>query len=167
MDKFEINIYLCNLAKYNAGDIDGDWIDLPSSNLHEQVQDILGDDEEWIILDTECDFLDIYEYEDIYKLNDLALKLQELDQYDKTALKSILNIEEDIDEALKILENERYILYDNVTDDEDMGTYLLENDYYNVPKELEDYIDTESLGRDYAINNCITYTNINTAIQIF
>lgn len=167
MDKFEINIYLCNLAKYNAGDIDGDWIDLPSSNLHEQVKDILGDDEEWIILDTECDFLDIYEYEDIYKLNDLALKLQELDQYDKTALKSILNIEEDIDEALKILENENYILYDNVTDDEDMGTYLLENDYYNVPEELESYIDIESLGRDYAIQNRVHYTPIGTAIQIF
>lgn len=167
MDNFEINIYVANLSKYNGGEIYGEWIELPTSNLDEELQEILCDDEEWIILDAECDFLDIGEYENIYKLNDLAFTLENLKNYEKRALKSILEAESDIESALDILKNEEYIIYDDVTDDDGLGQYLIENAYFNVPEELEMYIDTEALGRDYAINHNIIYTKRNTAIEIF
>ena len=167
MSDFQINIYLANLSKYNDGEDNGKWIELPEPNLDEELQKILCDDEEWIILDAECDFLSISEYENIYKLNELAFTLKSLKNYEARALKSILEAESDINIALNILKNEEYIMFDDVSDDDELGQYLIENAYFNIPNELEMYIDTEALGRDYAINHSIIYTKRNTAIEIF
>lgn len=167
MSNFKINIYLANLSKYNGGELDGKWIELPESNLDKKLKEILCEDEEWIILDAECDFLDIGEYQDIFKLNKLAFTLKDLKSYEARALKSILEVETNMEDALNILKEEKYILYDDVSDDRDLGEYLIENAYINVSEELEMYIDTEALGRDYAINNNIFYTKRNTAIEIY
>lgn len=162
-----INIYLANLSEFNSGNDVGEWIELPTVDLEEQIQEILGDDEEYIILDAECDFLEVDEYENIYNLNELALSISNLRSYERRVLKSILFIESDIYKALNILKEQRYVLYEDVCDDDDLGQYLLDNDYYNVDDSIRSYIDTESLGRDFAINHNMLYTKENTAIEVF
>lgn len=167
MDNFEINIYLASLEKYENGKDNGKWIELPCLNFKKELKEILENDEEWIILDAECDFLNIDEHEDIYKLNQLAFTLNNLKSYEIRALKSILEVEQDINNALNILKDKQYKMYDDVSDDYDMGEYLIDNAYFKFDKELEKYINIEDLGRDYAIKHSVKYTKMNTAIEMF
>ena len=164
---YSISIYLASLARFNSSDDNGRWIELPALDLEEQVREILDYDEEYIILDAECDFLAIDEYEDVFKLNQLALAISNLRSYERRVLRSILFVESDVYSALDILKNGRYVLYDDVGDDCDLGEYLLDSEYYTIPDDIRAYIDTEALGRDFAMNHNIIYTKENTAIEVF
>ncbi|MCK4260077.1 MAG: antirestriction protein ArdA [Halanaerobiales bacterium] len=60
-----MNVYVANLAKYNEGIYKAEWVSLPTleKDLNEQMEQILGNDEEYIILDYESELdLDIDEF---------------------------------------------------------------------------------------------------------
>ena len=61
-----IKIYVANLAKYNNGILEGQWLELPMCEY--ELSDILDGMGDYAIHDYEADF-QINEYSDIHKLN--------------------------------------------------------------------------------------------------
>lgn len=80
----EIKVFVSNLAKYNAGELNGQWTTLPVDDVNKDILDKLdlgGDSkqgyyDEWFVSDYEAPFK-ISEYADLYQLNELANSLLE------------------------------------------------------------------------------------------
>ena len=114
-----MRIYLTDLAAYNGGHLVGEWLDLPmeEEDLKSKLQEILacGSDicgnsevhEEYFITDWECELFKIGEYESIYKLNDKASKVEDLDEDEKKNINFLLdnNLASDLDEAIERLDD--------------------------------------------------------------
>lgn len=68
-----MKIYVANLAKYNNGRLIGKWISLPidSNDLQDEINSILGTDEEFAIHDYEAPFR-IKEYSNPFHVNQIA-----------------------------------------------------------------------------------------------
>lgn len=81
-----IKVYVSNLAKYNAGELNGQWTTLPVDDVNKDILDKLdlggdskhGYHDEWFISDYEASFK-ISEYDDLYALNELAEVLESYD----------------------------------------------------------------------------------------
>ena len=82
----KINVFVSNLAKYNDGELTGQWFDLPVDDVNKDILDKidLGGDskhgyhDEWFISDYEAPFK-IDEYDNLYALNELAEALEDYD----------------------------------------------------------------------------------------
>ena len=79
----KISVYVSNLAKYNSGELNGQWTDLPVDDVNKDILDKIdlgkyptGYRDEWFISDYEAPFT-IDEYADLYQLNELAKALEE------------------------------------------------------------------------------------------
>lgn len=80
----KIKVFVSNLAKYNDGQLNGQWTTLPVDDVNKNILDKLdlggssskGYRDEWFISDYEAPFK-IDEYTDLYQLNDLAEALEE------------------------------------------------------------------------------------------
>jgi len=84
----QIRVYVANLGLYNEGKLMGDWLNLPTSNseiaaflktkvgLNKQY-------EELAVHDCESGF-NLCEYENLYDLNVLAVKLEQMSDAEKT-----------------------------------------------------------------------------------
>lgn len=110
-----IRIFLTNLAKYNEGELVGEWIELPieEEELQEAIKDILGEDEEFFITDYEG-IPSISEYESPYKLNDIALELQKHDVGEVT-LRALMEVIGDIEQALEVIREQDYFIVEDVS----------------------------------------------------
>src|SRR5699024_9697206 len=77
-------VFVSNLAKYNDGELTGQWTTLPVDDVNKDILDKLdlggdskqGYHDEWFISDYEAPFK-IDEYADLYQLNELANSLLE------------------------------------------------------------------------------------------
>jgi len=158
-----INLYIANLGKYTEGILKGGWISLPAEE--EDIQEFLKNNvglnevyEECAIHDYECEFMEISEYDNIFYINEVAEMLENLDEYDQEKLKAIMEYDSyDILEAIENIDD--YILYEDITNDEELGEYLFLESGYDVPEYLEYYIDYEKFGRDYRLNADGNFTN--------
>jgi len=105
----EINVYVANLAQYNAGWLVGEWLMLPMAEdaLQEAISEILGDDEEIAIHDYES-FVAISEYENPYKLNEM---LHQLKPYDDKLIESLYFHFSSLEDVLKVLQSGEYSCY--------------------------------------------------------
>ena len=81
----KISVWVSNLAKYNAGELNGQWTDLPVDDVNKDILDKIdlgkyptGYRDEWFISDYEAPFT-IDEYADLYQLNELAKALENYD----------------------------------------------------------------------------------------
>jgi hypothetical protein len=81
----KISVWVSNLAKYNAGELNGQWTDLPVDDVNKDILDKIdlgkyptGYRDEWFISDYEAPFT-IDEYADLYQLNELAKALEDYD----------------------------------------------------------------------------------------
>ena len=80
----EIKVFVSNLAKYNNGELNGEWTTLPVSDVNADILDKLelgGDSKhgywcEWFVSDYEAPFK-ISEYADLYQLNELAKSFED------------------------------------------------------------------------------------------
>lgn len=169
------NIYVANLGAYNRGHLVGKWIKLPHDSLQDELDEILNgneaiasrdfsdyEDEEWAIHDYETDIkgLKIGEYSDVFELNEFAENFDDLDESDQNKLAAILEwgVTKNIEDALNSLDE--YNLHEDIESESDLGYYwLFESGCYEVPEWLENYIDTESYGRDYSIDADGTFTS--------
>ena len=119
-----MNIYLTNLGKYNEGELVGEWVQLPISNEElQKVFERIGineEYEEYFITDYECDFYEIGEYENIDTLNEIAEKIDNLDEEQEQVVKVLMSeCGYDLDDAIEKAENGDYRIYsncDNMTD---------------------------------------------------
>ena len=148
----EINVYLTNLAKYNAGRLFGKWIQLPLSDdeLQKAFQEVLGNDEEYFLTDYEAPF-SIEEYDNLRELNEFSKHLEELSDFDQE--KVIFLIEElgySRSESLKYYED--VIFYENMTLRDVAYDLVDEGVFGDIADSIKCYIDYESIARDLSID---------------
>ena len=81
-----IKVFVSNLAKYNDGELTGQWTTLPVDDVNKDILDKLelggnshdGYNHDWFISDYEAPFK-INEYDNLYDLNELAEALESYD----------------------------------------------------------------------------------------
>lgn len=145
-------IYLTNLAKYNEGTLKGKWLDLPldDEELSSEVRSVLGKDEEYFITDYEAPF-NLDEYENINNLNDLASRLDELDEHDAEKVVYLLeHIGLDRGDALKQYEDADF--YPNMTLSDVAEEMVDDGLLGKIPENIKHYLDFEKLGRDLSFD---------------
>lgn len=175
------NIYVANLGAYNEGRLVGEWISLPCSqedieDLYVKIgigkYDLNGDYssglevdgvmyEEYSIDDYETDIgVTIHRFTSISDLNELA----ELVQGNEEEFSAIYEVLRDLDDSIRVLENKEYLFIPGVKNDNDLGQEWVEMGMLGieVPDQLKDYLDYESIGRDLYFD----YTEYG-AIQIY
>lgn len=172
MIKNELKIYVACLASYNAGKYHGVWLDalLDLDKLHEKVQAMLNKSEQevaedWAIHDYEgFGGLKLSEYESLETISELANFIEEHGNLGIEVLKYTYSSESDYDisEAENML-NERY--RGVFGSEEDFARDLYE-DCFDIPKELEMYIDYEAIANDLMINDYLSI-ELNGEYHIF
>lgn len=110
----KIKVFVSNLAKYNEGELNGQWTSLPVEDVNRDILDKidLGGDgkhgyrDEWFISDYEAPFT-IDEYADLYQLNELAKALEEYntieDVFDEIDDKASLYLPDFVTDSLEEL----------------------------------------------------------------
>ena len=166
-----IKIALTNLGKYTEGQLVDQWLTLPATDEEIQgAKDAIGineEYEEWFITDYESDIEDlkIGEYEDLETLNELAERYEALEEHEQDAVKAVFEAHcNDLEEALDIVEEGRYVLYSECDDLTALAEMLVEEGYYGDTSkmgELAMYIDYERLGHDL---DCDGYTETSYGV---
>ncbi|HBH3655566.1 TPA: antirestriction protein ArdA [Clostridioides difficile] len=172
-----LNIYITNLGKYNECEIIGEWAELPIDK--EELQEILNriginkEYEEYFITDFETDIegLEISEYSNIEQLNELAMKLEGLEEYEIEQLKALL--ERWYIDFIDMIESDIYSLLDNYTfiqlddrsplDDENLGRSYIEEIYCGDLSYIENiayYFDIEAFSRDLRFDKDMIIENL-------
>ena len=150
----KISAYVTNLGKYNEGELVGAWVDFPASD--EEIAEVLArieigpDYEEYFITDYETDITidGLGEYTSIDELNEIAEKLDALDDYTAEIVEALLGDGYDLDAAIDAADD--CIYYDGCSNMADVAeryadeTGLLDS----IPDNLRYYFDFEALGRD-------------------
>lgn len=170
-----MRIYLTNLGKYNEGELVGEWVDLPieKENLQEVFKRIGIDGkqyEEYFITDYECDFYEIREYESISILNEIAEKLDNLDDEQEQVVKVLMSeCGYDLDDAIEKAESGDYRIYSNCDNMTDVAYIVIEECGYldNAPEFLSRYFDYEAYGRDLGIEGSFHFLDNGDCIEIY
>lgn len=188
-----MNLYLANLGKYNEGELVGTWLELPCTE--EQFEETLvkigvatmvngefkmgkieKDEkgfeyiyEEYAIHDWECDIkgVEISEYSDIEKLNNIATVWEDANDYEKRCFEALVECGcvdmEDIENMDNILDEHCFLeLEDMFNMDESLGYALAELNgvIYELEKiGMENYFDYEKYGRDARFNGAYIASN--------
>ena len=158
-----LQVYLTDLAAYNAGSLVGKWIQLPLTGfeLSQSISEVLTEGEyavdgenheEYFITDYEwndIDLKEIDEYENIYELNDELRLVSDLDTNKRKAVKFLLDegITIDIEDAISRAED--VTIHHNYTM-EDVA-YDLIHECYNlkdIPDLIANNIDYDGVARD-------------------
>ena len=161
--------YITNLGKYNEGVLAYKLISFPISDeeLNEALKEIgckYVDEngvahnplyEEYFFSDWECEIpFDFGEFPIISEINDIAERVEALPEHEQEVLGVILEEHtSNIDEALRIVENDSYITWWDCDCMADVAEHMAAEcgDLNDVPKHLQYYIDYEAWGRDLAI----------------
>ena len=171
--------FITNLGKYNEGDLVGEWVKFPTTA--EEMKEVFRrigigqkDDfgqtyEEWFITDYDCYVDGLYdklgEYENLDELNYLASKLDEMSQSEYAQFQAGMELGDhcgSLQEIINLTENlDCYEIYPDIEDYDDLGRYYIEElDVMQVPEHLKNYIDYEAYGRDVAIDENGTFTDL-------
>ena len=155
-----VRIALTNLGRYNEGVLVYEWLNLPFCDEEmDEVLEAIGIDnevyEEYFISDYDTDILglEINEYTNLYRLNDLIVEYDALHEHDKKKVQASMEyFGYNLEEALERLDN--LILYEDVETLEDLGRYWAElMDLFKGNEFLEGYFDYERYGRDLDLNS--------------
>ena len=161
--------YITNLGKYNEGILAYKLISFPidDAELNKALKEIgckYTDEngvvhnefyEEFFFSDWECEIpFDFGEFPIISEINDIAERVEALPEHEQEVLEVILEEHtSNIDEALRIVENDSYITWWDCDCMADVAEHMAAEcgDLNDVPKHLQYYIDYEAWGRDLAI----------------
>lgn len=159
-----MKIALTNLGQYNEGTLNFIWLELPATadEITEALEKIDigatrpdgGEYEEYFISDYECDFLKIGEYDSIDELNEIAEALDDLDEYEETIVKALMDDGYDLEEALNKKDDCRLWDTDDMADIAEEYYYECYAPNNNVPDFIERYIDFDAMGRDMSFEGC-------------
>ncbi len=161
-----MDIFITDLQAYNEGHLVGKWIQLPLSSFElsqalsevlNEGESICGSDnhEELFITDYEAEIV-ISEYDDIYRLNELAEAVEAFSGEDVLKLKFLshegYNEREVINNDIDSYDLDIYDYRDNksFTDTFELlaSDFVDEGLFGEIPKTLEYYIDYERIARD-------------------
>lgn len=149
-------VYITNLKAYNEGVLLGTYLHFPfdRDDLNQAFNQIyVGSEfidefgspyEEYFISDYDAPF-SIEEYEDILSL---IAKFEEIGEYLEYPRELVKVIAENLNQEF-IIHN----LYDGSTVEEKLGYALYDGGFIIIPDNLTNYIDYESIGRDYKYNS--------------
>jgi hypothetical protein len=155
-----MEIYITDLAAYNNGHLVGEWVSLPigEDDLKAKIDEILSigaeaceDDnhDEIFLTDFECDYLEIGEFDNPFKLNEIAEQADGLNDHELKMVSFLLRngLVKDFTEALEKYED--VIIHENSTM-EDVAYDFIDG-FYNLkdlPPILANAIDYEKIGRE-------------------
>lgn len=143
-----LKIFITNLNSYNNGELKGQWISLPNDNLEKLCNKIkVSRYDELFISDFETDLnISISEFDDIFKLNEIAEEIAELNEYELLGLNAYLEMGENLEYAIEHAED--IVVYDDCTSMEDVAyRYMEETGMINsIPEELQYYFDYNAFG---------------------
>lgn len=166
-----LRIFLTNIGKYNEGKLVGEWVDLPVDDNFEAVLEKIGINEqyeEWFITDYETDIsgFKVGEYDNIFKLNELAENLEDLNEYDKEVIEAMLSEGYSFDDALE--KKDDCIVYYNCNDMTDVAMECCEECGIldSIPENLRNYFDYEAFGRDMSFEGHFVFTENGNCVQI-
>lgn len=151
-----IKIWIGNLAAYNAGELRGEWIELPASEeeLSALYERIGG--EEHIIMDYESDIdgLHIGELDDVGELNEAAEAIDGYNEDERAALGAYLSDGCDLSDAIQHVTYGAYIIYDGCYNMADVAEQVCDECGIldKMPDNLRGYFDFAAYGRDMAID---------------
>lgn len=164
-----INVYVANLGKYNAGEVVGEWITLPTTEVELiELEERIGTVElvdgvhvkqigETILLDweTEVEGFDIREYSDIYKLSMEAEVVAEYNDYEVSQAEALVEggYYNNLIEALDNLDEHCFVeVEDGYNEEENLAYAVIDEIYGGIEVLGEDtltrYFDVEKFGRD-------------------
>ena len=176
-----MKVYITDIEAYNEGHLVGSWITLPmgTDELAEAIEDVLyrgrneckheNHHEECFITDSECDYLNITEYCDIDRLNDIAGVVEEYNEYELLKLKLLVHEGYNFMEIVldKTIHHYDVDIYDyssstSFTDVYELLAYdmVQEGLFGTVPENFSNYIDYSAIGRDLSMD----YTEFEHAI---
>lgn len=153
-----INIYIANLHDYNCGRLVGEWVSLPMVEEDlEAVANEISRGYELAIHDYECDFMRISEYDDIFRLNEIAEQYENLFYHERIVVTAHMDYYgSSIEEALEVLDSGDYAIYHDCTDTADVALELLGEGMISADT-LETYFDFEAFARDLEIEGYNPY----------
>ena len=165
-----MRIYITDLESYNNGILVGEWYTLPmgEDSLAECNEDILyagrkalestHHHEETFITDYECDYMEIGEYDDIYKLNKIAEEMEELSEYDIKRYKAMTDNGYTHKQALEGYED--VDLYEDMSLTDLAHMFVDEGLYGEINESIKNYIDYDAIARDLRYD----YTEVGSDI---
>lgn len=152
-----ISIYAENLSKRVAGSHLGSWFDLPVPISEFNRKLVLDENSEYLISDYEAPFK-INEYDSIKLLNEKVKKLELVPKIYQDNADSLVGLKfNNFDDFVENWANVTFSA--EIHNDEELGIYLVDNDYLHVPSDIENYFDYEAYGRDHRINTGAFYTD--------
>ena len=168
-----MKIFLTNLGKYNEGELVGEWVELPVSQGElQEVFDHIGineEYEEYFITDYECNFYEVGEYENLDTLNEIAERIEELDEKESKVVKALMSeLGYTLDEAIDKVNSGDYRIYSDCDNMTDIAYQVVEECEYlnNVPDNVARYFDYESFGRDLGIERTYIFLDGSEVIEI-
>ena len=162
--------FVTNLGEYNEGRLIGEWVNFPleKHEFYEVLERIGIDINEHYgkYFFTDYDYsgipnLEFGEYESYKSLNDIAEKLESLDEWDIEKLKAIVEAWGARDIVIDF-DLDNYNLYPDVHSTYDLGRYWIEESgCYDLKSmgNLANYIDFERFGRDIYYDTCGSFTS--------
>ena len=160
-----MKIYITDLEAYNNGHLVGQWYQLPMNEdlLAESIENVLqeGRDlckdshfhEEYFITDYECEYMNIDEYANITKLNEISQSMEGVSQEGIKAIHFLLDnyLVKDYSEALETYED-NVIVYEGCSMYDIAYDMVQESfDFVKIPSNFSNYIDYNALARDLEI----------------
>ncbi len=165
-----MSVYLTNLGRYVEGSLIGEWVNLPVGDDElKKVFQRIGINkryEEWFITDYDVDICNmsnvVGEYSSLKALNKLAVKLDELDYWEKEKLRAVIEAESpsDIATIIEMIENlDDWDLLIAIYNEEDLGFYYAEECCcIDIPENLKSYFDYAAFGRDVHLEGTGAFT---------
>jgi len=156
-----MRVYITDLEAYNNGHLVGAWYELPMSEdlliksienelqKGKQISNSIHNHEEYFITDFECEYMKINEYDSLTKLNEIAQKMEGLEEQEKIAVQLMLEnyLANSIDEAIENIDNMICTGEDKM---EDVAYNYIEDTgaLQGMAENLQEYFDYEALGCD-------------------
>jgi antirestriction protein len=160
-----IRIWLGHLGAYNAGYLIGRWIDLPKSDeeMNEVYEELMSQaarkgehGDEFDVFDLEVNIHGVYKDLSrlgLRELNELAERLEEMKDYEIEALSYVMQIVDNVPEAIEAIDEGKCLILSNVENLEDLGRkHVEEFNSIEIPEHIEPYFDFERYGRELDVS---------------
>lgn len=156
----KVRIGITNADYYDSGILVLHWIQLPmeAKALEKKMADWEIPKGDYLVIEVQAPFKCSFESNlDIFELN---RKLNQLRPLNMDVLKAISEYDTlPINTIIDIALNKRYIIYENVINEEELGRklFLEQKLPFEIPKHLEKYIDFKALGHDACLTKSIHF----------
>ncbi|MCQ2740416.1 MAG: antirestriction protein ArdA [bacterium] len=176
-DLIILNVWIGNLAMYNAGILHGEWVDMTSDfETIKEVSNLIsnGGQDEIFIADYESDFnIKVDEYDSLEEIRErIEMYTDLVDAYADYAadiLDAVTTHTSHVEEQRDIICGERFRIYTDCSTMSAVAEQILEEtgELDSLPDFARRYFDFEAYGRDLDIEGYFYYTSNNVYVEIY